>query len=285
MEPLQLNPNLLKKTIGYSPQSPSVYDKLTCRENLDLFASLFNISPEIKKININILLGLVNLKEFEDKRAEALSGGMRKRLDLACALVHDPKIVLLDEPTSDLDIMLRNQMWDLIKKINEKGTTIIMSSHFLDEIETLCDRIAIIHNNTLAFIGSPRDLRLQKNRGLTIKLETATRDYTAISEKIKTEYPNSEIHMSQIMEIDIKNVTVPQATVQKITQIILQNNQEIVDFSYSKEGLSEVFKEITGHKIKNPDRLIDEHHKLKEKLKEERHKLAKQNAKNHKWKI
>jgi fructose-specific phosphotransferase system component IIB len=91
--------------------------------------------------------------------------------------------------------------------------------------------------------------------------------------------------MSQIMEIDIKNVTVPQATVQKITQIILQNNQEIVDFSYSKEGLSEVFKEITGHKIKNPDRLIDEHHKLKEKLKEERHKLAKQNAKNHKWKI
>jgi ABC-2 type transport system ATP-binding protein len=245
LEPLHLNPYMLKKSISYSPQTPSVYDKLTCTENLDLFATLHKIPYDIKKVNINILLDLVGLKEAKKKKAEELSGGMKKRLDLACSLVHDPKILVLDEPTADLDLILRKQMWNLIKKINSKGTTIIMSSHFLEEIKGLCDRIGILNHGKLEFIGSPKEIKKRKESALIIKIETAEKNYKPIENKINSIYNKKVVfNTSDILEIKINNVINHSFEAHKIFTIANNSKQKVLEFNYTKEGIAELFESV-----------------------------------------
>lgn len=244
LESIYKDATLLKRTVGYSPQDPSFYDDLTCAENIDLFGSLHGIPKEIKKINGSIILKLVGLDGWKNKLAKDLSGGMQKRLDLACAIIHDPKIIVLDEPTADLDILLRNQMWGLIKKINRKGTTIIMSSHFLDEIDELCDRIIILNGGKIEYTGSPRDLKLRKNSKLNVVLETAEREYETLARKMHTVFKNKasfranhELHIS----IDSDD---PVREIQKITEIVKKEKQTLLELTYTKESITDIFKKI-----------------------------------------
>ncbi len=139
----------LKPYVGYATQEPSFYEELKVTENLDFFGAMYNIPKEVRKKNVEILIQLMGLEDVKKKIAKSLSGGMRKRLDIACALIHNPKILFLDEPTSDLDPILRRKVWSLMKQLNDQGTTIIISSHFLNEIEELCDRIGILHKGVI----------------------------------------------------------------------------------------------------------------------------------------
>jgi ABC-2 type transport system ATP-binding protein len=146
------------REIGFATQDSSFYFNLTVHENLKYFAALHDIHEDIGG-KISRVLGLVNLKGEENHLAKDLSDGMKKRLDLACALIHEPKILILDEPTANIDISLKRQIWALIKKINKCGTTIILSSHYLDEVEALCTRIAVIHNRKIAAVGTASELK------------------------------------------------------------------------------------------------------------------------------
>lgn len=258
LEPLHFNPPLLKKTIGYSPQVPSLYDKLSCFENLDLFGSLYQIPEDIKEVNIKILLNLVGLIDFKDKRASDLSGGMRKRLDLACSLIHDPKILILDEPTSDLDQVLRKQMLELIRKINKKGTTVIMSTHFLDEIESLCDRIAIVDQASIKFIGSPRELKAKSETDLLVKILTESRSYDSLKTILKKKYAQAEFVEKDHLHIKIKNVSNITTYADNILSLLKNSKERVIEFSYTSSGIGELFEELTKK---------DEHHKVKSKLK------------------
>ena len=148
-----------KGLFGFSAQNPSFYPELSVIENLEYFANLYNLPIDIKKQNIGRALKLVRLEEFTKIPAKNLSGGMKKRLDIACAIVHYPKILILDEPTSDMDPLLRVQIWGLIEDINKSGTTIIVASHFLSEVEHVCDRFAFLHKKRIEFIGTPSEFR------------------------------------------------------------------------------------------------------------------------------
>ena len=174
------NPQLIRQHIGFSTQTPSFYGKLTVRENLEHFAKLYHLTEPDLTRRCNALLDLVGLKDARDATSSHLSGGMQKRLDIACALLHDPNILVLDEPTADLDPVLRKQFWELIKQINQKGTTIILASHFLAEIELLCSRIAILQNKTIAELGTAEELRNIYSKNYEIYLTTKTQDYTKI---------------------------------------------------------------------------------------------------------
>ncbi|MBI2558027.1 ABC transporter ATP-binding protein [Candidatus Woesearchaeota archaeon] len=169
---------------GFSAQNPSFYPELSVMENLEYFASLYNIPDDIKVQNIERALKLVKLHEHKNAIAKNLSGGMKKRLDIACAIVHFPKVLLLDEPTSDMDPLLRIQIWGLVEDINKSGTTIIVASHFLSEIEHICDRIVLIHNKRVEFEGSPKHFR--NIHAKTKEIHIATRDgkYSVILKKI-----------------------------------------------------------------------------------------------------
>jgi len=253
LEPLLLNPNLMKKTIGYSPQKPSFYDKLTCMENLKFFGTLYGISKDIKRINAKILLQLVGLEESAKKKAEQLSGGMQKRLDLACSLIHDPKILVLDEPTSDLDIVLRRQLWDLIKTINKKGTTVIMSSHFLDEIKELSDRIAIIDNCKFKYVGSPKETKRKKESSLIISFETLEKKYNLIANNIKELYKKNKMEYSikyveNKMILRISKIRDQVKETEKVMEIIRKNKQTLLEFSFEKEGILQIFEDVRKNK-------------------------------------
>lgn len=254
LQSIHKNVLALKRTVGYSAQLPSFYDKLTCKENIDFFGSLYKLPSEILKINAKILLKLVGLDEWRNKLAGELSGGMRKRLDLACALVHDPKILVLDEPTADLDFILREQMWDLIKKIKQKGTTVVMSSHFIDEIEGLCDKIVILNNKKIEFKGSPNELKKRATAGLVVKLKTSDSDYDLIKDVVQKKYSKYNIEfndpkLGEYLKIVIKGLTSVKKEAPKVLQLIESKCETVIEFSYSREGISEMFKELRERRV------------------------------------
>ena len=185
IQSVQKNPYSIKKQIGFSTQTPSFYNRLTARENLEHFAKLYGLmEPELTR-RCNSVIDLVGLKEGKDIQAINLSGGMQKRLDIACALLNDPRILILDEPTADLDPILRKQLWELIRQINSKGTTVILASHFLAEIELLCTRIAIIQNKKIAVLGTAEELRNIYSKNYEITYESVTQIYDRILSELE----------------------------------------------------------------------------------------------------
>lgn len=150
---------LICKFFGLSIEDGSFYEKLTVKENLFHFGRLYNVKEDILKKRSEELISLVGLENAVNTLAKDLSLGMKKRLDIACSLIHNPTLLILDEPTSDLDILLRNQMIHLIKKINSHGTTIVLTTPNLSEIEELCDRIAILFNEKIIEEGEPSRIK------------------------------------------------------------------------------------------------------------------------------
>lgn len=167
----------INEYIGYSPQEPSVYLHLTVLENLLLFASMYGINEEESYIRAKQLLKTMDLYNDEDTIASELSGGMLRRLDIACALVNNPSVLLLDEPTADLDPELRKKILHIIHKINKKGTTVVVASHFMEEIQHLCTELYDLDQGKL----NPQKLTN------IVKIQTRTKNYQEITEQINAE--------------------------------------------------------------------------------------------------
>ena len=145
--------------IGFVPQENMLYGSLSCAENLSFFARLYGLSKQQRREQVSACLAAVGLADRANSRAETLSGGMQRRLSMAIALVHDPKLLILDEPTTGLDIEARAEMWRLIRKLRQQGMTILLTTHLLDEAERLCDRLGILKQGCLLAEGSLCQLR------------------------------------------------------------------------------------------------------------------------------
>jgi len=148
--PWPRNPELLPR-IGVQLQASSFFERLTAREQIRTFASLYGIGAR----RADQMLDTVGLSEHGDVRAEKLSGGQAQRLSIACALVHDPELVFMDEPTGALDPQARRNLWDLLRQINADGRTVVLTTHHMDEAETLCDRVAIMDHGQILKLGPP----------------------------------------------------------------------------------------------------------------------------------
>jgi ABC-2 type transport system ATP-binding protein len=144
----------LLRSIGVQLQASSFFDRLTTREQIGTFASLYGIS----RAKADHWLEVVGLREQAGVQAEKLSGGQKQRLSIACTLVHDPQVVFLDEPTAGLDPQARRNLWDLLREINKQGRTVVLTTHFLDEAEALCDRVAIMDHGKVLELGEPAAL-------------------------------------------------------------------------------------------------------------------------------
>lgn len=145
--------------VGMVTQQDSFYETLTVQENLEFFASQFGIPEKVSRGRISELLKQVKLTVKKDALASSLSGGMKKRLNMACSLVHDPIVVFLDEPTVGLDPVVRKEIWMLIKNLHNAGKTIIFTSHYMDEVEELCDKVAIMFAGRIVDSGTPEKLK------------------------------------------------------------------------------------------------------------------------------
>jgi len=148
-----------KKMIGIALQENSFYESLSVKENIMYFGSLYGIDKKTLEDRTEYLLELFTLSSKKDTAAGKLSGGMRKKLNIICSLIHDPEILILDEPTAGLDPVSKRNLWEIIKRINETNTTIIITSHLMEDIEALCNRIAIIVSGTIIAEGTLNELK------------------------------------------------------------------------------------------------------------------------------
>ncbi len=148
-----------KPLIGVAPQENLLYKALSCEENLNFFAQIYGLSNQERRKQVQLSLEAVNLIDRAKSPVETLSGGMQRRLNIAAAIVHHPKLLILDEPTTGLDIEARYEIWELIRQLQSQGMTILLTTHLLEEAERLCQRIGILKNGRIVAEGSLAELR------------------------------------------------------------------------------------------------------------------------------
>jgi len=239
------NLNDVKKKFGFAAQVPSFYSKLTVFENLDYFGSLYNLSKEARLTNINTLLDLVELDNARNILAGNLSGGMQRRLDIACALIHDPMILILDEPTSDLDPVLAKHIWLLLQKINKRGTTIIVASHHFADIEEICSRIGIISNGKMVHVGTLHELTGILSKGQEIHVETYPGNYEKIMKNLEDPLILAKENRGNEFVI---HTSKPDKVLEKVLKVLSQMDENLMDVNITKLSLSDVFSKVSKKK-------------------------------------
>lgn len=150
---LDESPNAIKQIIGVQLQSAGYYPNLNLRQLIALFAGLYN-----REVEPMALLDLVNLRDKANAKYKALSGGQKQRFSIATTLINDPKIIFLDEPTTGLDPQARRNLWELIRQVRDRNTTVVLTTHYMDEAEELCDRVAIVDTGEIIAINTPDGL-------------------------------------------------------------------------------------------------------------------------------
>lgn len=152
----------LIERVGYMAQSDALYEELSAKENLQFFASLYGLKGKKQQQRINEVMEIVQLTDHLTKLVSNYSGGMKRRLSLAISLLHKPRLLILDEPTVGIDPVLRKSIWKAFDNLKKNGTTIIVTTHVMDEAEK-CDRLGLMRNGSLIAVGTPKELKQQTN--------------------------------------------------------------------------------------------------------------------------
>src|SRR3989338_10809493 len=236
----------IRERFGFASQENCFYPKLNVRENLEFFGTLYGLSSKLIDSNIKKLLKFVELEDAEKTLAENLSSGMQRRLDIACSLINNPKVLIMDEPTQDLDPVLRKEIVNLIRKINENGTAVILTSHLLFEAEVLCDEIAILHQGKVLEVGTPEQLKNMYSKNQEIHFETSPGRYDLIIKQLSDE--------KSIERVEHKGNKVilytPKAEIvlKKLLIVISKMGEELIDVDLRKPSLNEVFESLVSKK-------------------------------------
>ncbi|MFB2967962.1 ATP-binding cassette domain-containing protein [Aerosakkonema sp. BLCC-F183] len=176
------NPKAARQKLGYVAQEVALDKVLTGREMLQLQAALYHIPSKLIEERIDKIISSLGLQEYADKKTGTYSGGIRKRLDLAAGLLHQPDVLVLDEPTVGLDIESRVVMWDILRQLRDAGTTVVLTSHYLEEVDALADRVAIIDKGAVIAAGTPSEL---KDRVGGDRITLRIREFSPIEEAEK----------------------------------------------------------------------------------------------------
>lgn len=242
---------MVKLMFGFAAQVPSFYGKLTVRENLEHFGALYNIPLPKLIARCDRLLRLVGLENAQHTLAQNLSGGMQKRLDIACALVHEPSILILDEPTADLDPIIRNQIWGLIKEINKQGTTVIIASHVVSELEKYCTRIAILRDHRITEVGTADQLRNIYSCYYEVLIRTKKQDYAKLKLFCKKKPSLFVKYYSKDDDFVILTAR-PREALQNMITFLAKNNESVIHVNLDRPSIAEVFESL----IKNENHSI-----------------------------
>lgn len=235
----------VRKSIGIVFQDQSLDEELTAYENMDFHGRLYRIPGEVRRKRIDELLTLVGLEDRKDNLVKTYSGGMRRRLEIARGLLHEPKVLFLDEPTLGLDPQTRNHLWEYIEQLNnEKGITIILTTHYMEEADRLCDRVAIIDHGTIIALDTAENLKASIG-GDVVTIASSNPD--AVINLLAAPW------VSRIEERDgLVTVRLQDADrhIPGIVTAIHQNSIDITSLSVRKPTLEDVFLHYTGRTIR-----------------------------------
>ncbi len=236
------NQNYISNFFGFSTQGGSTYDNLTVRENLKYFGKLYNMSKSDIASRSEELLSLVELKDSGNVLASKLSTGMQRRLDIACSLMHNPKVLILDEPTKDLDPFLRKEILAMLKKINLSGATIVMTSHLLDEIESVSDKLAILHNSRIVCCDSPINLKSAYSKYDEMQLKTYPGNYEDLAKSLR------DLKVSKVV-VKPGGIVAYTGNAEKVLPQVLgltkRKKEHILELKLSKPSIEEIFEAVT----------------------------------------
>ncbi|HEY1221116.1 MAG: ABC transporter ATP-binding protein [Bryobacteraceae bacterium] len=166
------DPEQVRRNLGYMSQRFSLYDDLTVEQNIDFFAGLYGVPRDRRNARKDYVLEMARLTERRSALTGSLSGGWKQRLALGCAILHDPPILFLDEPTSGVDPIVRGVFWDLIRGLASTGHTVLVSTHYMDEAE-YCHRLALMHRGKVIALGAPAELRHQASAHSLLRLDSS----------------------------------------------------------------------------------------------------------------
>ena len=242
--------NFVRQVIGLVPQEITVDDDLTGWENIMLQATLYHIPKDEARRRAKEVLELVGLLNDADRMVETYSGGMRKRLEIACGLIHRPKILFLDEPTLGLDVQTRVAIWDYIKSLRrEYNMTIFLTTHYMEEADALCDRIAIIDRGVIKAIDSPDNLK-RRLGGDIIELEFANNIQLANSIISHLDF----VIDHKILENKLRvKVTDGDKQLPIILERLIRSNVRVAKIVLKRPTLDDVFIELTGREFREEE--------------------------------
>lgn len=233
-EPWKRDPDLQRR-IGVQLQSSSFFERLTAREQLDTFGALYGV----QKKRTDEMLEQVGLVDKADTRTEDLSGGQKQRLSIACALIHDPDVVFLDEPTAALDPQARRNLWDVLRAINHSGRTVVLTTHYMDEAEALCDRVAIMDAGRILELDTPAALVRSLDAPVRISLAPGTLSLEDAR----------EVAGSDPVDAQESSLTITTRDPSRILTSLAQRDA-LAGLSVKGASLEDVFLELTGREYR-----------------------------------
>ncbi|MEM1586288.1 MAG: ATP-binding cassette domain-containing protein [Candidatus Bathyarchaeia archaeon] len=243
----------VRRVIGVVPQDYTTDEDLTGYENIMLCADLYGVPRDIAKKRALELLELVELTRFKDKRVETYSGGMRRRLELACGLINRPKILFLDEPTLGLDVQTRVAIWNYIRRLkDEYDMTIFMTTHYLEEADSLCNRIVIIDHGRIIALDSPSNLK-----------DSLGGDIITLSIKENVDVSGIIRSVENVKDVKCDNniyrikVSSGEATAPLIIEALRGEGYTVTKLSLTKPTLDEVYLEYTGRRMRDTEGSVE----------------------------
>jgi len=243
------DPRKVRESIGYMAQETSIDPELTAEENVRFACEAYGVPRGERDERVAELLALVDLADVADKRAEEFSGGMKKRLDAATALVHRPPLVFLDEPTTGLDPKARNRLWEYFRSINDRGTTIFLTTQYLEEADQLCDRLAVILDGEIVEDGSPAELK-RRVGGEVLEVDLAEPDDRDRAAAVARE---ADLFGDATIETTEEGLSVTsRAARERGTDLLVALRDEgvaVTGFNIRAPTLDDVFLAITGEHI------------------------------------
>lgn len=238
----------IKKSIGIVPQDIAVFEDLTAYENLAFFGKLYQLRGDLLKKRVEEALHFTGLWERRKEFPKKYSGGMKRRLNIACALVHQPKLIIMDEPTVGIDPQSRKHIIESVKTLNQKGSTIIYTSHYMEEVEELCTRIAIMDHGRIIALGTKEELTSLIGLEEKVVLGLASVNYTLV-DKIKKvagvkDCVVTDHQITVISERDKGNLG-------RIIDCVSDSESEVLSIHMEKPTLEGVFLTLTGRSLRD----------------------------------
>ncbi|SHJ41939.1 ABC-2 type transport system ATP-binding protein [Clostridium cavendishii DSM 21758] len=240
----------VKRQMGIVPQSIAVYMDLTAEENVKLFASLYGLKGEELKKAVEYALDFTGLLEHRKGKAKTFSGGMQRRLNIACAIAHKPKLVIMDEPTVGIDPQSRNHILEAVKRLNKEGCTVIYTTHYMEEVEEICSKIAIVDHGKVIAEGTKEELisLVTDIQSLNIKVDNLNKeilyDINNITGVVSVDYEDEESLLTINSKMEINNLN-------KIINYFADNKLKIKDIGFKSINLETVFLNLTGRKLRD----------------------------------
>jgi len=239
----------VRNVIGVVPQEYTADEDLTGLENVLLCADLYGIQRSIAKERATDLLKLVELTDFRDKKVQTFSGGMRRRLELACGLINRPKVLFLDEPTLGLDVQTRTATWNYIRKLKkEYGMTLFMTTHYLEEADALCDRVAIIDHGKIVVIGAPQELKHSLGGDVITLGIREDDDVSELIRKVEHVKDAKRENGSYRIKAEYGEITAP-----FIIEALRKKGYTVTKLSLTEPTLNEVYLEYTGKSMRDAE--------------------------------